>query len=338
MKTETAGKSKKKEALADMQTEILSSTKPITNKIPEHGKATARIFIEGLSVLCLNEADKSAEIAFVSNHHSPVKIGVFKSGCDPVWIFKCDENKKTKIEIKKSHPVAVGKFYEDSKKYNEDYGWMPDLAGSDWHNGAKLDIKPEAKEYLSAKLVLQDAAFYTKINSIHDAVQENLDSGTKKMLPNVGRILGANIVCESADQAVMITITTKDESGADVVVIKPLPKDDGPYTITVGTKSAHAGNHLGLLYDHIISLPAGEPKFDLSYTSSETDFDYCAVSKRPVTEDIRRPVRADGEETIENTGAAKKPESIKTSDKKLKSIEFACQTFGGGYGPLPRFP
>ncbi len=346
MKNTAGSERKETETSTKIQTETLPMTRPITGRIPEHGKAAARIFIEGLSVLCLNAADNSTEIAFVKKHHTPVKIGVYKNGCVPVWAFTCDINKKTKIEIKKSRPVAVGEFYEDSKKYNEDYGWMPDLTGPDWHNGADLDIKSTAKEHLSAKLVLKDATFYTRLNCLHDAEQENLNSRAKKNLSNLGRILGANIICDTADASVVITITTQDESGRDIVVDKTLPKDDGPYFIAVGTKPNESGSHLHLLYDYIFTpLPAGESRFDLKYSFKETDFNYCGVFGTAsasvgevANEETRYHTPAEDKVVVENTNEAEKGESIERADVRIQSIEFVCQTFGGGRGSLPDFP
>lgn len=271
---------------------------PETSRKPEHHKATASIYVEGLSILCPNETDQTAEIAFVKENHSAVAVKVYKNGCEPYWsspIF--DEEEKIKIEIQKSNPKGVGSLYKDSKKYDADFAWMPDLNGSNWHPQAEIRIKSDAKQYLSAKLILKDAHFYTHLKSAHDGLLSR--GGAKPVnIGRIGRILGADIVCDEDDTEVVVRIETSSSAG---VIDCPLPKDEGPFFISVITRPGTPKNHLHHLYHHIIELPPGEPELDFRYEKEEGDWYLC-----------------------------EKP--------KYKLTTFACQTFPGGNGPLPPFP
>lgn len=274
---------------------------PETTDKPKHSEATASVYTYGLSVMCANENDKTAEIAFVKDEHSAVEILVYKGGCGvPFWSHKCDINKKTKIGIQKSNPSDIGRLYKDSKKDKADFDWMPDLNGDKWYPNTKIGIQATAKKYLSAKLILKDAHFYTSLKSIHNAMQDRKDGGQKVNLGKIGRVIGADIFCDDNDTE--ITITIDDGSKP---CIEHFPKKDGPFFISVATDANSDSNHLHHLYHHIIDLPGVNAHYDFEYEHKEQKWALCP----------------------------------KDDDKiGILVTTYACQTFPGGDGPLPEFP
>lgn len=293
MNKKADNRTKKPAAHKKSPAKTLAAVVPATTVKPVHAKATASVFVEGLSILCPNEQDKSVEIGFVREHHSGVKIEIYKNDCIRLASYTFSAEDRVKIEIGKSNPQSIGKCYENSKKDAEDYGWMPDLNDSDWHGAVKIGIKPDAAAHLSAKLVLRDAVFYAKVVSRSDGVRENVKTAAKKELGKVGRVLGADIFCETGDTDVNVTI----ETAGGTIIRHSLPKDGGSYSIVVETKPHSAASHLHLLYDYIVDLPAGEPKYEFKYKTTEPEWHLC--------------------------------------ETHALITEYACQTFGGGEGPLP---
>ena len=288
----------------ETQTERIKMKIPETTDKPKHQEATASVYTYGLSVMCANENAKTAEIAFVKDEHSAVEILVYKSGCVLYWSHKCDINEKTKIEIQKNNPSTIGRLYKDSKKDIEDFDWMPDLNGSDWYPNAKIGIKSGAKNHLSAKLILMDAHFYTHLKSVNNAMQDRKDGKPAKSIGKIGRVIGADIFCDTNDEKAEVTIII---NSGGVPIIKHLPKSEGPFFVSVATDSEFDTNHLPHLYHHIIDLPGVNAQFDFEYEHIDDKWALCPKPKD------------DGDVQIEVT-------------------TFACQTFPGGDGPLPDFP
>lgn len=292
-------KSKKKRAVSKaVRPDGIAAKIPATPERPEHYKAAACIYVEGLSILCPNEDKKAVDIAFVKAEHYPVEINVYRSGCgDPVFSHTCKIEEKTKIEIGKTQSKAMGNLYMDSKKYDEDFSWMPDLNGADWHPGSEIKIRENAKNYLSAKLVLKDASFYTHLKSEHAGLQDKKDGSPKKDIGRVGRVLGADIVCDAGDRGISLRI----ESSSGEIINEFFSKREGPFFISVVTRPITYVSHLHHIYHHIIKLPAGEPEYDFEYKEEEKEWYLCVPPPPRIT-------------------------------------TFACQSFGGGDGPLPEFP
>lgn len=247
---------------------------PETPQKPDHTKATAQIFVDGLSILKFNEAEKCVEIGFVKEHHSPVEVVVYKD-CKPLYPYSGAGNKPVTIEIRKTNPKSIGECYKDAKKDEEDFAWMPDLC--QWYSAAKIDVnKAVAQHHLSAKLVLRDAVFYTKIKSVSEAVRTDLDTGEADV-ENIGRVLGADITCEDDDSELIVSITGEPD--------QRFSKNDGPFLITVRTyPHDHSSSHFGLLYDYIIALPRGGHKYELKYKHPESFWDPCRTKHIESTE------------------------------------------------------
>lgn len=243
---------------------------PETAEKPEHHKATASIYIEGLSILCPNLENQTTEIAFIKEDHTPVEIKVYKNRCQPFWRYSGKKDEKVKIEIQKTTPKSIGKLYRDSKNYDEDFGWMPDLNSSDWHPNAEITIKDGAKDHLSAKLILKDAFFYTLLKSEHNGLQSWGD-GKPFSIGRIGRILGADIECEDEDTDVTIRI----EGSNGTIDGTTLRKDAGPFFISVVTKPESEASHLHHLYHQIIELNPSQISYEFWYEKEEKEWYLC---------------------------------------------------------------
>ncbi|MCA1623721.1 MAG: hypothetical protein LC768_06370 [Acidobacteria bacterium] len=323
-------------ASGGVQSKVAISSIPVTNENPKRKLATASIYVDGLSVLCPNSINKTVEIAFVEGEHTPVRIEIRKSSGGFVAAHDCPLGQKVNIEIKKSRPKEIGKLYKNSKSEDEDFDWMPDLNGPDWHPGIDLSIRPQAKNHLSAKLVLRDATFYTELKSRSKAKQTNKRTGEIKNL-TVGRVLGANIVCEAEDEGIVLTTS----SGFN----PQLPKAGGPYIITVRTRSEHEHDHLHLLYEQIIEVSDGHPGYEFEYVTREPIWSPWGIigdSRSNVYYEASSQEAGeipDGDKVIFKTiEDAEKKEFKPAESSGITSTEFVCQTFPGGEGPLPAFP
>jgi len=272
-----------------------------TTTKPNHSLATARIFIHGLSVLWLNNHRQTVEIGFVKDMHSPVTLKVCKQeDCKDCWTPEILQDRKVRIEINKTIPKEMGKFYREGRANSEDFEWMPDLASDFWHKGANIQTKSGAEQYLSAMLVLKDAVFYTYERSVGDADQ-TISGSQHRTLSNIGRVLGADIICDRNDTGIEISVIAKNAAGnEEIIESRSFPKSDGPFSISLITKPNMEHDHLHLLYDHILDVPVTEPRYGLKYKNKEKLFKHC--------------------------------------DTSVKATEFACQSFGGGPSGSPPFP
>ena len=238
---------------------------------PEHDRAAASIYVEGLSILCPNDKKKTIEIAFIKEDHTAVGINVYRGGCEPVFRYSCKKEEKVKIEIGKSQSKDMGRVYLDAKQDDEDFGWMPDLNGDEWYPGIDIKMRENAKNYLSAKLVLKDAYFYTHLKSEHAGLQNRKDGNPKKDIGRVGRILGADIVCDPTDKGISLRI----ESSSGEVINEFFSKSECPFFISVVTRPESIASHLHHIYHYIISLPAGQSEYDFEYANEEKEWYLC---------------------------------------------------------------
>ena len=282
----------------ETQAERIKMKIPETTDKPKHHEATARICVDGLSILCPNIKKNTAEIAFVKEDHTDVAINVYNSDCKKIFRHTCLQAEKARIEILKTNSNTMGKVYKKSKSDDEDFEWMPDLNGTDWYPNAVIKIKSDAKDNLSAKLVLKDADFYTREKSKNPGQQINPDGSVKGEIGSIGRVLGANITCTSGDTGLIIRI----ESNTGEIISQFLPKEGGPYLITVETKPIdELKDHLHHIYHLLEMNPDPSPKYGFRYKSNEDPWDNPCIAS-------------------------------------VKFTTFACQTFPGGDGPLPDFP
>jgi hypothetical protein len=307
---------------------------PETPDNPQLTPSAANIFIDGLSVLCPNYDEKAVEIAFLKAGHWPVKIEIRDKNGAHIGTHECPPDQKVKIEIRKIVPKDLGKAYKNSRKDNEDFRWMPDL--DDWHSDSEIKIRDGAKKHLSAKLIIKDAVFYTKLKSRSKAIRRHKHNPVDEKRLIVGRILGANIVCAPAEDFMLVT-----SSGFE----PPLPKEGRPYTITVRTMSRHEHEHLYLLYENIIKVVnPPHPGYTFRYESPErhwTPWGFIGDRRENIyyeafSEEANK-IADEHKIVFESTETAEKANFKPFNHPDNKSTEFACQTFPAGEGPLPEF-
>lgn len=260
----------------------------------------ASIFVDGLAVL--NYKTNGTEIGFLKDMHGPITIEVYrKDDCGPYYgppyygPRELPENQKWQIEIAGSAPSPDGGlFYEDVDLPEHDFRYMPDLCSEKWLNiGMTFQSQAKLKDHLLGKLVLKDAVFYTELSTKNEVKWTNLTTRKPESLGRVGRVLGVNINFEpEKDGAIIIKKGIPDI---------PLLRKDGPFIILIRTKAIDDGDHIHLLYDHIIKLPSTQLGFDLQYANKEYPWHPCKqISER--------------------------------------ATEYACQVFGSCGGTLPDFP
>jgi hypothetical protein len=297
------------------------------------------VFADGLAVHCANLQQQCFEVGFVADDHSPVDLCIFRRSTGAVvGNFACPEGEQFRIEVRKTNPVGIGSFYMDSRAYEDDFLWMPDL--EKWHS-APVTIQANAKNALSAKLVIRDGLYHTALLSESRALRTS-SSGRFDRLPALGRILGADITCESADLGVDVVVYGLDAAGQEVEVFKRfLDKQDGPFVVCVGTKALKDHDSLGILYDQVLD-PTSE-RFSIQYEQKEPEWVCCGLVGNSGTKDSY---------PMGSQQAGETPDSVRVFFATLKdaldanynlvgaaATEYACQSYGGGGGgPLPDLP
>lgn len=322
-----------------------SSFQPTTSARPIHENASARVFIDGLSVLCVRgdpaDPQKGAvEIAFLAKEHEPVEVVVFDKSGEETFRYpkKGDPTQNIRVEIRKEGSEERGVFYVDDLSSDpKSCHWMPDL--NQWH-APSVRIKPTSALHLSAKLILNDATFYTELRAINDAVRFHIDSETVNKRPTLGRILGADL----SDFPVKISVFAKDEASGSVTEIAShtIPDKEGQHYIGFRYKSDCNHDAMHLLYDYLIWTHDCS-RYSLAYEKTEPDWRLCGwigdssdrklyINPPPATIPKQYWVPFNTIEDAQTAGYSL------TFPFQEKATEFACQVFGGGDGPLPELP
>ena len=282
---------------------------------PKHQDATAKIYIDGLSIMCYHPQTESTEFVFVKDHHNPIELYVFDRECKVRYFYRGTKDKQVRIDIRKDGTEPdPGYYYEDNKGDDEDFQWVPDMC--DWYGTNEMTFLDGAEEHLSAKLVIQNAIFYTKVKSKIDALLVKSSKPKQK----VGRVVGANIVCGPADTGISIEITDEDD-------IPPFPKEDGPYRVAIRTTTHDLGsNHMIEVYKDIIDPSHLPAKYFLQFEKKESLLTYnCKKDDFDET-----PVKRDGH--------AEQKDEHGDHPIEIEATEYACQPLGGGNGDPPPFP
>jgi hypothetical protein len=287
-----------------------------TSHSPDHEDATARVCIDGLSILCFNPETNAAEIVFVKKHHTPPTITVYDKDCKFLWSYTCPSDPPETIDIKTSNTGGKGRCYRELLiKNDEDFSYMPDFCK--WHDVDEVEFKDTAKDGLSAKLRLYDATFYTRVRSGNQATRRNTTDDDTKPSGRIGKVLGANITCDGNNAAIDIYVNG--------VHIKSFDKNDGPFNIIVKTTPHNHEDadpdHLKIIYEDILNL---SPRYSVRYNGYEGPWLMCGFVAQEEVETAEQG-RKRGEEW---------PEGI----VRIKATEYLCQTIGGGDGTPPDLP
>ena len=304
---------------------------PAPNPIPGHryfqtvvnqkpGGKKASIYVKGLSIMCPSRNNRAIDIGFIKDDHKPVEIDVFGPQCSRVARFVCPQNVRVRIEIQKTGAVGAtdpGKKYKPGGLHSGDCDWIPDLTSSQWHGNDPIAPLSGAPDHLSAILVLRDGIFFTHKQGKSKAKQTRFRNGTKVPAPppnpalidTPGLVLGADIEEPPGNnEGFTISVFAKysPSQGEKIIMFAYLPKDGGPYEISVGTEAdghGHTADPLDWIYTVVGSVGSDKITFKMKYEDPEGEFHLC-------------------------------PEP----GLKLGTTEYACQTYGGGGGPLPDFP
>ncbi len=269
---------------------------------PDHGMALGRIFVSGLCVLCFNPIRNRAELGFIKQHHSDLRMVIVKDDGTIFWSSERDFPRPMRdvgITIN-STKTGMGLRYENGRVHDEDFDFMPNLAKL--HHVEKFKIRPNARTAFSARVDIRDAIFYTAIKSVHDAyLHEIPDSSSTHPAPvnlgKIGKILGADIITE---EYIVIEIRYKEGRTVKVHPIT-LPNDGSKYAIFLITTTPHSGaGHIEFIYNHVIEKPIKASKYDIEFIPPEPAFIL--------------------------------------HDQEIRATQFACESTGGGEGPLPPFP
>jgi hypothetical protein len=245
----------------------------ITTEKPDHENATARIFINGLSVMCFNRGLKCAQIGFFGGPHFPATMKIIKRDSSTLWE-TTQQSRITDVKINTddpNNPNNLGWRYQNGKVDDDDFLHFPSLNGEMFYNTSSLRIKPYPKQHFQTILNIYRGVFYTykRIKQTNEAIRYNIDTMSHgnhsriypRNLGRIGKILGADIF----DPTITIQISGTNLPSPP----PPLLKADGPYTIKIETLSQDTRvNHFKHLYD-IIYIPSRASEYSMEFTESE---------------------------------------------------------------------
>lgn len=317
-------------------------SRPTTTIPPDHHTATARVFIDGLSVLCTNRVRNDVEVGFIEHEHDPLELLIFKrSSCRPYKILRLVENDKALIEVYRTHSLGMGEFYtKGTPTDDEDCAHLVDL--KTLHSGA-MTPKSNGKSHMSAKLVLTNAKFYTaKLSSVHAKIYDR--SGTKPdEIRPIGKILGADLTCDNKDTGVVVRATVYRQGALSVQLHEQLNKADGPFTISIGTQAKNNNDHMPMIYQ----VMTATGRFGVEYLGYEPRWKHCGLigALREAELYLNGTPEADAVEEENRRSFETLEEALELNFKPMFDVtrwkmatQFACQTLPDGDGPLPNYP
>lgn len=291
----------------------------VTPNKPVHTNAFAHVLISGLSLLSFKGSNpKRAEIAFVKDNHSDVRIEIYENGCPTrIWTTENHENfpypntKGLEITIN-SAKTGYGSRYQrnDNPPADpEDFRQMPSFIK---FHGRRLPLKSGHQERITARAKIMDATFYTYEMSTSNTIIHKVHKETHVDQPTpgyrIGRILGADIFTN--EQKLLIDLRLPNFPN-----IPPLElpkKANTQYTIvvsTVATDHGHGYGHIKHVYNHILDN-SDIHEFDVEFTPEETPWDFC--------EEIHP-------QAVEHGNSGHEHER----QVDMKSVQFACECWDG---------
>lgn len=319
----------------------------------DHSLAKLRLFVKGLSLLVdkrdpVNAGNDAFEIALLDKYHSDVVFELHNEVGDSVWPKVAFGNKRILLRIEKSSGSKPSAFYRvgpNPPTNPKDYRWMPDLAV--WHREPDLYLKPTAFNHMAAKLVVRDAVFYTERQAVGSASRSDIDTEDVVNFAGVGTLLGADIACAATETIVGIAYERHPRTGLLTELERfSLDYNDGQHKLSISYDDTQPCNHdpLPLLYDYLIRTP-NSARFRFEYELPQPNWrmnGWVADLKDPKKEfyprglgpavDPKNRIFFDTKEDALAQNYTQGPWVTRKSD------QYACQTYGGGDGPLPNFP
>lgn len=316
----------------------------VTPTRPPLAAAQARVLLSGLSVFCFNPAGARAEIGFIKEMHTDLKMEIYRNGtAAPIWStanstqFPFPNTKNITIDINSSETGIGSRYEENPLDKPEDFRRMPSLRY--WH-GKRLGLKGNAKAFLTARINVMNAIFYTYRLSTSQAIEH------KKIKPNgptlsanvgvVGRIMGGDIL--SNDSHLVIDYKVHNQTRQI-----SFPNGAGiQYTIVLTTVADdHGHGHLKHVYDNILDNQ-DDYEYNLEFSPREKLWRYKIFGVRSrnlyyteFPQDLTESEAATVEafDTIEEAKA-----HGYTAAENEDSVQFACECFEGNCPPLSNIP
>ena len=253
----------------------------ITNTKPDHSKARACVFVDGLSILGFNPTKDQAEFGFFKDMHYPVTMNIYDRDCKLVWStenpldFTAESTMGAVITINASKKGMGQRYQKEPWTDVEDFRNLPSLP--EWHDVSKLEVIPDTgNAFISARMNIRDAIFYTHKMSVNEAMKSASGVSGQTSLGAIGRIPGADIFCAPTEK---LEIEIKPLTDEDSIKIS-LDENNSPYTIFVQVKINDAGHHTSHLV-HLYSVlkkPAGDNRiFSLKFNAPEPEFSVCGA-------------------------------------------------------------
>jgi hypothetical protein len=321
--------------------EIIALVDNVTTDPPNHAIATARIAINGLSVVCFNRRLKCAQIGFFGGPHSPVDLQICNPDGTVFWSTKRSSDFPHNtvdielITINTGNSNNMGERYESENFDSEDFRYMPNLEGPMFYNET-LAKSSTPRPHFSSLLHIHAAVFYTYQRSVYDAIRYEVIGGrptNPHNLQKIGKILGADIF----DQQIVIAIKVKRVANPVTVTIN---RGAAPYNVCVWTTSTQpTTSHFHHLY-HVVNRPIGRPVFDLKFTAREPSL---VMSCRVIGDSRNNTYYHEFAEDIseipmENKIVFQSDEEAKANGFVSKQIaDVPCQNFPIGEGDLGDF-
>ncbi len=254
----------------------------ITTTKPDHSKARACVFVDGLSLLGFNPTEDRAEFGFFKDMHYPVTMNIYNRDCKLIWStenslnFSAESTMGAVITINASKKGMGQRYQKEPWTDVEDFRNLPSLP--EWHGVSKLEVIPDTDDaFISARLNIKDAIFYTHKMSVNEARRSVSGVSGQTSLGAIGRIPGADIFCAPTEK---LEIEIKPLNVKDSIKIS-LDENNSPYTIFVQVKINDAGHHTSHLV-HLYSVlkkPTDDNRtFALKFETAEPDFSVCGGS------------------------------------------------------------
>lgn len=252
-----------------------------------HSKATVRISLAGLALVCINKREHNrCEIGILRcDRHAPVldiqKIELDstrtkrKSSClvehslcldDDIFIDVINPAPDEGLHCERGTSTFLRRGFdrEDDHGDEEDFRWIPDLEGPEFHN-RKLKFRRKAK--LMPKIFLSDGILYTRRKTDDAFARVSVNGGPSPAVRGrFGHGMSADITCLEGGKVVLSNRSDNGSSKHSPRCSVTLPHDDRfQYVITLENHCQLANEFEGTdfrLYYDVIKDPGGK-QFDL---------------------------------------------------------------------------
>ena len=240
----------------------------------QHENAFVSVSFEGLVVLSINEQQRG-DVGILNAPHHTLSFEIRKISPSGVSVLNYPINPKYDIQLKVDNPSSPGvtTYMNNAVRFDrknnqgdpEDFRWVVDLEGKEFHNNQLTVANPEKFKPI---FQLTHGVFYSKKLFKDPTVRVNAGSNTRPVF--LGRItdaIGADIYLDRPDSAVVLRSGAKGEKVLALnrepgcryeIIVKNLPDSE-----THSTQIEREG-HFRYWYN-AFKDPSGQ-KYDLQFT------------------------------------------------------------------------